>query len=100
MTDTTRDRVSGQARVASDGIETPAAAKASHMESRDRRSADQRLFVAAAGHHALVADRHDDRAARHERDGEEQSAARELTLAQQARDKAQQSRDLAERSAR
>ena len=33
-------------------------------------SADQRLFFAAAGHHALLAEGHDNLAARHERDGE------------------------------
>ena len=69
------------------------------MESQRRKSADERLFVAAAGHHALVADGHDNLAARHERDDKPESAARERALAQHARDKAQRSRDQAARCA-
>lgn len=69
------------------------------MESPHRMSADQRLFFAAAGHHALVAEGHEKLAARHERDGEKESAARERALAQQARERAQLSRDHAARCA-
>jgi hypothetical protein len=59
------------------------------METSDQQSRDERLFFAAAGHHALSADEHTALAVSHERDGDPEAAARERTMAQAARDTAQ-----------
>src|SRR3954471_13329374 len=101
MTDTTASpRTEWLAQVPSRATASKAGSQQeSLMESRHRMSAGKRLFFAAAGHHALVAEatrsvRRDTSAT-----GEKESAAHERALAQQAREKAQLSRDHAARCA-
>ena len=58
------------------------------MEIRDQQSRDERLYFAAAGHHALTADEHNALAMSHERDGDLEAAGRERRMAQAACEKA------------
>jgi hypothetical protein len=80
-------------------VDRPPAQPTPELAPDDDRSREQRLYRAAAAHYDLAADSHDGAAIRHARRGERDDAAREHTLATDARGKADRARERARQAA-